>query len=314
MATPPAVRGHLRRRSWSRVSHGLYLPPGPTDLRAEIAAWQLVLPLTAAFTSLTAAQLRGWWTPAPVAHPVFAALGVSDPRPRRGGLHVCRHPEPPAHQLVGGLRVATPGETLLAAARDLGTLDLVVLGDSALRLRHCTVVDLWEAAARRRRGAPLLRRVIPLLDARSESPWESVMRVLHRAAGIDVEPQYVVLDASGRFLARADLWLTGTDRLHEYDGDAHRTPEGHAQDLARERGLSANGWTRYGYTAQHLLRRGGEVIRDTDRLLGRAWDPRRLHAWTELVETSLWGRRGRARALRRRWAAPKEKWSHTAGS
>lgn len=123
----------------------------------------------------------------------------------------------------------------------------------------------------------------------------------------------MVLDASGRFLARADLWLTGTDRLHEYDGDAHRTPEGHAQDLARERGLSANGWTRYGYTAQHLLRGGGEVIRDTDRLLGRAWDPRRLHAWTELVETSLWGRRGRARALRR-WAAPKEKWSHTAGS
>jgi hypothetical protein len=288
-------------QAWTRLSHGLYVPAEATDHGAELAAWQLVLPPTAAFTSLTAARLRGWWTPAPVPHPVFAALSAADPRPRRPGLQVCRHPDPPAHQLVDGLRVATAAETLLAAARDLGVLDLVVLGDSALQLRQCTVVDLWQAASRRRRGAPLLRQVIPLLDARSESPWESVMRVLHRAAGIGVEPQHVVLDGRGRFVARADLWLTGTRRLHEYDGDTHRTAEGHAADLARDRALGAAGWTRYGYTASHLLRGGGEIIRDTDRLLDRPWDPRRLHAWTELVETSLWGRRGRARAVRR-WA------------
>jgi hypothetical protein len=36
--------------------------------------------------------------------------------------------------LVNGLRVTTAAEAILAAARDLGVLDLVILGDSALRL------------------------------------------------------------------------------------------------------------------------------------------------------------------------------------
>jgi hypothetical protein len=117
---------------------------------------------------------------------VFAAMLNADPRPRRPGLFVCRHTQPFPMNLVNGLRVTTAAETILAAARDLGVLDLVILGDSALRLRHCTLTDLEITARQRRRGAPLLRQVIPLLDARSESAWESIMRALHRAAEIPV--------------------------------------------------------------------------------------------------------------------------------
>ena len=122
-----------------------------------------------------------------------------DPRPRRPGLLVCRHTQPFPMNLVNGLRVTTAAETILSAARDLGVLDLVILGDSALRLRHCTLTDLQITARQRRRGAPLLRRLIPLLDARSESPWESIMRVLHQAAEIPVTPQYEIFDQRGRF-------------------------------------------------------------------------------------------------------------------
>jgi hypothetical protein len=43
---------------------------------------------------------------------------------------------------LGGLRVTSGAETLLAAARDLGLLDLVIMGDSALRLEHCTTAEL----------------------------------------------------------------------------------------------------------------------------------------------------------------------------
>jgi hypothetical protein len=68
----------------------------------------------------------------------------------------------------------------------------------------------WRQAAQRRRGTPMLRQVIGLLDKRSESPWESVMRVLHRAADIPVEPQREILDQWGRFVARGDLWIVGT--------------------------------------------------------------------------------------------------------
>jgi hypothetical protein len=90
------------------------------------------------------------------------------------GTHQPRdNTQPFPMNLVGGLRITTPTETILAAARDLGVLDLVILGDSALRLRHCTLTDLEITARQRRRGAPLLRQVIPLLDPRRASPLGS---------------------------------------------------------------------------------------------------------------------------------------------
>ncbi|WP_238993268.1 hypothetical protein [Nocardioides caldifontis] len=81
--------------------------------------------------------------------------------------------------------------------------------------------QLQVSAARRRRGAPSLRQALELADGRSESPWETLPRILHVACGIAVQPQYVLLDAAGDEVARADLWLEGTNALHEYDG-AHR--------------------------------------------------------------------------------------------
>ena len=86
---------------------------------------------------------------------------------------------------------------------------MFILGDSALRCGDCTLKELRATAAQRRRGAPRLRALLPLLDDRSESPWESVMWVLHLAAGIEVEPQKKS-SINGRFVARGDLWLVGT--------------------------------------------------------------------------------------------------------
>lgn len=180
-------RGHVRRQAWERLSHGLYAPARARSVTGDLQAWQLVLPRSAAFSHLTAAELLGWWLPAPIVHPVFVTMASTSCGPRRTGLYVCRHPTPVAVQIVDGLRLTPPAETLLAAARDL---DLVIMADSALRLRHCPLTDLQRTARQRRRGAPLLRRVIDLLDPRSESAWESVMRVLHRAAGVPVEPQH----------------------------------------------------------------------------------------------------------------------------
>ena len=222
----------------------------------------------------------------------------ADPRPRRPGLLVCRHTQPFPMNLVSGLRVTTAAETILAAARDLGVLDVVILGDSALRLRHCTLTDLEITARQRRRGAPLLRQVIPLLDARSESAWESIMRVLHQAAEIPVTPQHVIFDEQGRFIARADLRIDGTQRIHEFDGARHREADVHEVDLERDRALLAARWERHGFTSKHLRRDGATIIADADRLLGRAWNPRRLAAWQSLLDHSLLGRAGRARAYR----------------
>jgi hypothetical protein len=262
----------------------------------DLSAWQLVLPPTAGFSHLTAAEVYGWWQSAAILHPVFAALTTTSHGTCRPGLFLCRHPKPVAFRVVEGLRLTTPAETLLAAARDLGVLDLVILGDSALRLEHCTLRDLQIAARQRRRGAPLLRRVLPMLDPRSESPWESIMRVLHRAADIPVLVQQDVHNQFGQFIGRADLLIEGTRRLQEYDGEGHRDGDQHAEDLARDRELLAGNWQRHGHVAKDLLHGGADIISSVDRTLGREWDSRRLAAWQHLVKHSLYGRPGRARA------------------
>jgi very-short-patch-repair endonuclease len=255
-----------------------------------------VLPTCAAFTSLTAAELSGWWLPETVPHPVFAAVPIGERYPERKGLLVSRHPRPVPTVTVKGFRLTA--ETLLAAARDLGVLDLVILGDSALRTGDCTLEELQATATQQRRGARRLRAVLPLLDKRSESPWESVMRVLHRAAGIDVEPQKEIFDQWGRFVARADLWLVGTRRIHEYDGDQHRERQTHRSDLARDRRLVEIDCQRMGFTSAQLLHEGARIIASADRLLGRRWDPARLAAWEALLNDSLFRPAGRARACR----------------
>jgi hypothetical protein len=296
------VRGKVRRHGWTGITHGVHAASAQPSLAQRLRAWSLVLPEAAVFTHLTAAELRGWWLPGPVPHPVFAAVAERERHPQRRGLAVLRLVGSAEAEVVDEVRVAPAAETLLTCAADLDVLDLVPMADSALRLGHCTMGDLVAATTARRRGVRMLRAVLPLLDQRSESAWESVLRVLHMAAGIDVEPQHEIFAESGAFVARADLWLVGTRRIHEYDGADHRDPETHRDDLARERRLVGDGWQRCGYTSTEVLRRGGDIIASADAALGRCWDFRRLLAWRALVSRSLYGSAGRTRA-QDRWAS-----------
>ena len=292
------VRGKVRRVGWTAVAPGVHVATREPGLVDRLRAWTLVLPETAAFTHLTAAEVRGWWLPAATPRPVFAAVPIGDRHPQRRGLVVRRTAAAPV-ELVSGVPLAPADETLLACARDLDLLDLVPLADSALRAGHCGLDQLGELATGRRPGARMLRRVLPLVDARSESAWESVLRVLHVVAAVEVAPQHVVRDASGGFVARADLWLLGTRRLHEYDGEVHRDRDTHRADLDRDRRLVEAGWQRCGYTATEVLRRAGSIIASADAVLGRDWRPERLRAWQQLVAESLHSAAGRARVLGR---------------
>jgi hypothetical protein len=294
------ILGRQRLAGWTRLSRGLYVPTATRTTSGDLAAWSLLLPPGSAFSHLTAARQYGWWLPEKVPQPVFVAALEGATIPIRPNLLISRHQRPLPSRMVAGIRLTSPSETLLAAARDLGILDLVIMGDSALRMGHCTVEDLWETTWQRRRGVRMLRTVIPLLDQRSESPWESVLRVLHQAADIDVEPQHDIYDDWGHFVGRGDLWIKGTRRVHEYDGAGHREEEVHASDLDRDRRFVEADWERCGFTARTVLRYGGSIIASADRLLQRPWDPRRLQRWNALVADSLFGPVGRAR-VRRKW-------------
>ena len=296
------VRGHLRSAAWTKVSHGLYKPASDLDgLREDLAAWALVLPSSGCFTHLTAARLLGWWLPPlPADLPVFASMSKAENRPRRDGLRISRHPVPPLWHDVAGLPVACPAEVLLACARDLSLLDVVLLAEAAVHLGHCTADELVSASRSRRYGAKMLGRALPLVDGRAESAWEVLLRVMHVVCGIAVEPQHEVHDESGVFVARGDLWLRGTTTLHEYDGAVHRERRQHRKDLARERRIGAISWTRRGYTDVDLLFQAAGILRDADRSLGRVHNPLRVRPWYALLAESMFSDAGMAR-VRRRW-------------
>lgn len=299
---PAAQRGWVRSAGWVRVSRGLYRPRRREHgLVDDLHGWQLALPPSGSFTHLTGAALRGWWVPPlPNGLPIFAEISEEDPRPRRSGLLVCRHRGTSRSEELAGLRVATATEILLAAGRDLGLLDMVVLIDAALHLGECTRSELQQASTRRR-GGPALRTALRLADARSESAWESLLRLLHQLGGVPVVPQFPIPDGAGAERARADLRIQGTRRLPEYDGAVHRDGRQHARDLARERFLLRQGWERYGYTSQVVLHNGLSVLRDADEALGRPHEPARIRRWHAALAESLFTPAGTARLLAR-WA------------
>lgn len=291
---------------WVSLTRGAHVRADLTDdLGACLRAWQLVLPFWASFTGLTVARLRGWWLPPlPEGLPLFVASGRADRSDRRG-LHVCRHDELPRWVLVEGVRVTSPGEALLACARDLGLLDVVVLGDAALRAGHVTTKELRRVAGQRRRGAPLLRIAITMMDPKSESIYESLLRVLHVVCGIQVQSQYAVVDSAGQVSARADLHIVGTNRLSEYDGADHLGRRQQRRDLRRVARISDAGYDRRGYTKEDVLSGATGILRDADRALGREHDPSRIHAWHDLLRASLFTPAGQSR-LRDRLGMPTE--------
>ena len=296
-----AVRGRRRGPAWCRVSYGLHRPAGDGPGRLEdLAAWQLVLPPSGRFTHVTAAELHGWWLPPlPDDLPVFAAMSADESRPQRRELVVSRHSHLTTSTTLCGLRVDPPTDVLVACARHLRLLDMVVLVDAALQHRSCMLEDVRSAAASRRRGAPMLRQALAHADGRSESAWETLLRMLHVSCGIEVEPQFLLLDEEGALAARADLRLRGTTALHEYDGEHHLSRPRQRKDLARARRIGNQTWLRRGYTSSDVLHQAVGVLRDADLSLGREHRPERIRAWHELLADSCFTPSGRSRLLRR---------------
>lgn len=312
------IRGEIRQVGYRRVGHGLFLPHRPgldpdREFRRDLMAWLLVLPPGAVFTHVTAARLLGWELPAlPEQVPVFVAVECDENRPRRPGL-ICSRLVRSTEPGDVGLPVDRPEEILLRAARDLGTLDLVIMVDSARRRGHIDADRMAAILASRRPGVRVLRAAWNLSSERAESGGETVLRIFHEAMDVAVEPQAVLVDARGRVIGRADLLITGTRRLHEYDGAHHRDAIQHRTDLRRERGLAGSDYERRGFTLDDLLNHPLVLMHEIDRELGRPRKLARLTKWRRLVENSLYSEVGRQRVLNRwRRCTGVVDWSRTA--
>jgi hypothetical protein len=304
------IRGEVRAVGFRRVSHGLYLKDKPSlpdaeQFLRELRAWLCVLPPDAAFTHVTGARLRNWRLPhLPEQVPVFVAVRDGHSRRCRAGLVYSRLValDPDDHErvhIVSDLPVDTPEEVLLRCARDLGHLDLVVLVDSALACGDLDPQRMERILASRRPGTRALRAAWLASNARAESDGETVLRLFHKAMGIAVEPQVILTDERGGFVARADLLVLGTHFVHEYDGAGHRSTRTQRADLRRERRFAGTTYVRRGYTLDELLNHAGVVMHEMDDALRRPHRLDRLRRWQRMVRESLYSETGRSRVLNR---------------
>lgn len=241
------VRGGLLRRPL----HGVYVATqAPDNLEMRARAVALVVSPNSVITDRTAAWLHGVAILERGAHvvaPRVSAFNRNDSRIRRidvrGGRRALLDRDVAD---LAGLAVTTPLRTACDLGRMLWRYDALGALDGFLGIG----VDHEEAnqeTARFKgfRGVRQLRYLLPIADARSESPPESALRLHWYDAGLpQPEPQFWVYDAAGRPLFRLDLALPELRFAAEYDGAEYHTDDlDRKHDEARREWLRRQSWT-----------------------------------------------------------------------
>jgi very-short-patch-repair endonuclease len=223
------------------------------------AAW-CRLPPAAVFSGRTAAWLHGLDvdTGERIEVTIPKSLGVTT----RSGM-IVRRSSLDAEEVVQrrGFPVTSALRTLLDVSCRLSLTEAVVIADMAL---HAKLIDL-EALRKsvqsyeRVWGVKRLRRVALHVEAASESPMETRLRMLLVLARLPrPHAQVPVHDRSGRFLGRPDLYYPDDRLAIEYDGAAHRSTL--VEDNRRQNRLVDAGIRLLRFTAGDIYNSPGSVV------------------------------------------------------
>ena len=238
------TRKQLRERGFRRVVHGVYADPGlPLDHQLRCRAVALLLPRGTAVGGHSAAA----WHGAPFAGPhdpvtVLRPATVEWKGPREAKVHRTDIDHADVEDRDG-----VPVTSALRTAWDVAALETlgtaVAALDAMVRTGAVTMGELrtMAAAGTGRRGVTRVRRAVPLVDPRAESPPESRVRVACVLAGLSPVPQYEVWLA-GEFVGRVDLAFPEARLAVEYEGAHHFEGLQIARDDARFERLAAAGW------------------------------------------------------------------------
>ncbi len=261
------TRAACRTQRFRQPSRALRIPVVcPDTLLTRCRAIELVSRADAVLWGPTAAELLGLPIPYRLeAAPVHVLVPEGLPRPRRSGV-VARQADIVPDEVITlvGLHVTSPARTFTDLAQYLSLPDLVALGDAAMRQHAVGASELLGVLNRRLRypGKVRARQAIPLLDPRSESPQESRLRVHIVQDGLPVpEPNLVITDSLGQFLARGDLGYRRWRIVIEYDGACHDLPERRRADATRRTLLREHGW----YVVEVIA----EDLRHPQRAIGK---------------------------------------------
>jgi hypothetical protein len=255
----------LREGPYVRVLRGVYADPSvPRDHLLRCRAAALLMPDRAALGGRSAAAVLGGPEPNYIDQ-VTVVVPAGDQWRGPAGVRVHRAPLPleDVRENEDGLRHTTPIRTawdvgaLERTATAVGVLDaLVATGRlDVAQLQHVIRegVGRW--------GAQRVRRAFELVDARSESPPESWVRVACALGGLPAPvPQYDVVH-EGAWLGRVDLAWPDARLIVEYEGEYHFDGLQIIRDDRRYEQLIAAGW--------RVIRLSAADLRDMDAVVRR---------------------------------------------
>lgn len=253
----------LRGSDLQRPFYGVRVPTAAAlTVFQRAQALVLTLPPNAFFCSVTAALLVGAPLPARLERDPSVHVAVPAPAHAPHGRGVVGHQV----TLMGadvrrwrGLPISAPERLWCELAGVLSVEDLVAVGDHLVSRSHplTSLKRLADAAGRYpgRRRLRALRRALELVDGRSESRKESVLRVILEDGGVRGFVPNPWTTTSGGYHYRLDLALPALKIAIEYQSDYHRTPEQFRADMTRISRLEADGWEVIQVNADDLLNR-----------------------------------------------------------
>ncbi|MER5962936.1 hypothetical protein [Streptomyces sp. NPDC002057] len=275
---PGRLAGRLRGDGWQRICRGAWAAPGKdVDWQVRATAVQLLRPelVCSHGTAAGLHRIERLGAPGAAHHPDH--LHFTAPAPTRSThgerirVHATAFLTPRDRSTRRGLRTTTPARTVGDLIRAAGSREeAVVVADSALARRAVDGVrrealvryeDLTAELAAPRRGARRARSWLPLTEAASGSPAETVARLRIRDADLFPESQPPLRTAGGRLL-RPDFLFRAEGLAVEVEGYAfHGTRRAHERDVARFNALQSCPEIR------RVLRfTAGEVFHHPDRM------------------------------------------------
>lgn len=265
-----AVTKRVLRSLYLPVYPGVYVPRGIdlTPKQRAHAAW-LWSGRKAVVSGLSAAAMLGskWVEPTNPAELVHTN--------RRNPTMLVVHTDellPAEIVRVDGIPITTPARTAFDLGRRLPTNKGVQRIDALLNATRVTVADIERVATNHRgvRGLRTLRRVLELVDAGAESPYETLTRLMLVDGGLPApQTQLVVRDGYGFAVAYLDMGWRDQRVGVEYDGAQHWTdPRQRRRDVERFAELAALGWVIIRVTSD-MLRTPASVVARVRAALAR---------------------------------------------
>lgn len=260
------IRDSARRGDLLVVRRGIYAEGPHARKLLSLSGGEELLAIGAA------AALAGVGTGAVVSHQSAAYLHkIRLVGRRKPTVHLTRAPGKDLHAPAGirlhtamlpsqhvvarlGLSVTTPARTVVDLTRTLPFRAGVVAADSAMHQRLTTRDELLSvlAGCSRWRGAAMAADVIAFADGRSESPLESIARVVFRDCGLP-SPKLQALLGTADEIVRVDFFWDQYLTVVEVDGALkYADPERARAQLARDSWLRSLGYEVVHFTWEEI--------------------------------------------------------------